>query len=159
MTNSRGKQATGLVHDLVKAPPGSPNSFLGFPLALDLDNLDADIAILGVPFGLPNVVGELANDQSRAPDAIRQNAQDAAWEEPRTRVHFDWDLWWASAGKPACEGRRLQQVRSGSLRHQAVVIVLEQQPGRMCQPKRVQVLRHVCSLRFVDRAGQTTRRG
>ena len=70
MKNSRGKQATGLVHDLVKAPPGSPNSFLGFPLALDLDNLDSDIAILGVPFGLPYIVGELANDQSRAPAFI-----------------------------------------------------------------------------------------
>lgn len=105
MKNSRGKQATGLVHDLVKAPPGSPNSFLGFPLALDLDNLDADIAILGVPFGLPYVVGELANDQSRAPDAIRQNAQDAAWEEPRTRVHFDWDL-----GGPLLENRPVKVV-------------------------------------------------
>jgi len=60
--------------ELVKAPPGSPISFLGFPGALYLDNFDADIAILAVPFGLPYSMEELANDQSRAPDAIRQNA-------------------------------------------------------------------------------------
>jgi len=110
MKNSRAKQATGLVSDLVKASPGSPNSFLGFPLTLDLDNLDADIAILAVPFGLPYVVGELANDQSRAPDAIRQNAQDAAWEEPRTRVHFDWDL-----GGPLLDNRPVKVVDCGNV--------------------------------------------
>ena len=74
---------------VTEAPPGSPNSFLGFPLELDLDNFDADIAIIGVPFGLPYGSDDLENDTSRAPDAIRQNAQDAAWAEPRTRVHFD----------------------------------------------------------------------
>ena len=96
--------------DLTSAPPGSANSFLGFPLALDLDKLDADIAILGVPFGLPYVVGDLANDQSRAPDAIRQNAQDAAWEEPRTRVHFDWDL-----GGPLLDNRPMKVVDCGNV--------------------------------------------
>jgi agmatinase len=95
---------------LTATPPGSPNSFLGFPLELDLDNLDADIAILGVPYGLPYVVGDLANDQSRAPDAIRQNAQDAAWEEPRTRVHFDWDL-----GGPLLDNRPIKVVDCGNV--------------------------------------------
>jgi len=52
---------------ITKAPSGSPNSFLNCPLALDLDNLDADIAILGVPFGLPYVVSDLANDQITRP--------------------------------------------------------------------------------------------
>lgn len=95
---------------LTEAPPGSPNSFLGFPLALDLDAFDADIAILGVPFGLPYVTGDLANDQSGAPDAIRQNAQDAAWEEPRTRVHFDWDL-----GGPLLDDRPVKVVDCGNV--------------------------------------------
>ncbi|MCP5083114.1 MAG: arginase [Alphaproteobacteria bacterium] len=95
---------------LTEAPPGYSNSFLGFPLALDLDTLDADIAILGVPYGLPYVTGDLANDQSRAPDAIRQNAQDAAWEEPRTRVHFDWDL-----GGPLLGNRPVKVVDCGNV--------------------------------------------
>ncbi len=77
---------------------------------MDLDALDADIAILGVPYGLPYVTGDLANDQSRAPDALRQNAQDAAWEEPRTRVHFDWDL-----GGPLLDNRPVKVVDCGNV--------------------------------------------
>ena len=77
---------------LTELPKGNAKGFLGFPLNLDLDNLNAQIAILGVPYGLPYYPNELANDQSTAPDILRQNAQDAAWDEPRTLNHFDWDL-------------------------------------------------------------------
>ena len=77
---------------LIELPKGIAKGFLGFPLNLDLENLDAQIAILGVPYGLPYYPNELANDQSTAPDLLRQNAQDAAWDEPRTTNHFDWDL-------------------------------------------------------------------
>ena len=77
---------------LTELPKGIAKGFLGFPLNLDLENLDAQIAILGVPYGLPYYPNELANDQSTAPDLLRQNTQDAAWDEPRTTNHFDWDL-------------------------------------------------------------------
>ena len=77
---------------LTELPKGSSKGFLGFPLSLDLENLDAQIVVLGVPYGLPYYPNELANDQSTAPDILRQNAQDAAWDEPRTVSHFDWDL-------------------------------------------------------------------
>ena len=77
---------------LTELPKGISKGFLGFPFNLDLENLDAQIAILGVPYGLPYYPNELANDQSTAPDLLRQNAQDAAWDEPRTTNHFDWDL-------------------------------------------------------------------
>ena len=77
---------------LTELPKGIAKGFLGFPLNLDLENLDAQIAILGVPYGLPYYPNELANDQGKAPDLLRQNAQDAAWDEPRTTNHFDWDL-------------------------------------------------------------------
>ena len=110
MKHQTGEQPGSTMDPVTAAPPGSPNSFLGFPLALDLDDLDADIAILGVPFGLPYVVGELANDRSRAPDAIRRNAQDAAWEEPRTRFHFDWDL-----GGPLLDNRPVKVVDRGNV--------------------------------------------
>ncbi len=95
---------------LTQAPGAVPQTFLGFPLQLDLDNLDADIAILGIPYGLPYAVEERANDQSLAPDAIRRNAQDAAWEEPRTRHHFDWDL-----GGPLLDGRPVKVVDCGNV--------------------------------------------
>ncbi len=110
MEKETGDDPVSMNEAITAAPPGSPNSFLGFPLALDLDNLDADIAVLGVPFGLPYVAGDLANDQSRGPDAIRQNAQDAAWEEPRTRAHFDWDL-----GGPLLDGRPVKVVDCGNV--------------------------------------------
>lgn len=72
-------------------PPGSPTStFLNFPLVTDLDSLEADFAILGVPFGMPYSAAEMANDQSRAPDAIRQVRNKLMADY--TRNHFDWDL-------------------------------------------------------------------
>ena len=75
---------------LVESPNLPPCTFLGFPFADDLDNLDADIAVLGIPFGMPYEPQAMANDQSRAPDAIRQfsNSTDIYY----TRNHYDWDL-------------------------------------------------------------------
>ncbi|MEM7239101.1 MAG: arginase family protein, partial [Pseudomonadota bacterium] len=95
---------------LTEKPQGVLQSFLGAPLALDLDTLEADIAILGVPYGLPYATCELANDQSRAPDALRHAAQDAAWEEPRTLEHFDWDL-----GGTLLDGRPVRVVDCGNV--------------------------------------------
>ena len=37
---------------LTELPGMSPRTFLEFPFADDLDNLNADIAILGIPFGM-----------------------------------------------------------------------------------------------------------
>ena len=79
------------------APPSGPvRTFLDFPYAGDLDALKADFAILGVPFGLPYAAETMANDQSRAPDALRRAAEDPDY----TRDHYDWDL-----GGPLLEGR------------------------------------------------------
>ncbi len=110
MKEDTGNSSNVSSDSLTEVPAASPRSFLGFPLAMDLDNLDADIAILGVPHGLPYSVDDLADDQSRAPDAIRQNAQDAAWEEPRTRTHFDWDL-----GGPLLDDRPIKVVDCGNV--------------------------------------------
>ena len=62
---------------LTELPKGNAKGLLGFPLSLNLEQIDAHIAILGVPYGLPYYPSEMANDQSRAPDILRQNAQDA----------------------------------------------------------------------------------
>ncbi len=77
-----------MTHALTQAPSGPAQTFLGFPLALDLDALDAEVAILGIPYGMPYGPAEMANDQSRAPDAIRQASDQSHY----SRECFDWDL-------------------------------------------------------------------
>ena len=75
---------------LVESPGQTPCTFLDFPFVDDLDGLAADIAILGIPFGMPYSADSMANDQSRAPDVIRQftNTADILY----SRNHYDWDL-------------------------------------------------------------------
>ncbi len=90
-------------------PPGAkPGTFLDLPLKTDLDNLEADMAILGIPFGMPYDSSMMANDQSRAPDAIRHasSLSDIAY----TRNHFDWDL-----GGPLLDGRDINVVDCGNV--------------------------------------------
>ena len=61
-----------MTREFTAAPGTTPGTFLDFPLETNLDSLEADIAVLGVPFGMPYESSAMANDQSRAPDAIRQ---------------------------------------------------------------------------------------
>lgn len=79
-----------MTRELTVRPSHSGRTFLEFPLALDLDDLQADFAILGIPFGMPYSTSSTANDQSTAPDAIRHapTAEDIEY----TRNHYDWDL-------------------------------------------------------------------
>jgi agmatinase len=76
--------------DLTVPPAHTGGTFLDFPLALDLDDLQADFAVLGIPFGMPYSTSSLANDQSTAPDAIRHAPKTENNEY--TRNHYDWDL-------------------------------------------------------------------
>ncbi len=73
---------------LLEAPGGSSQTFLDFPLTLDLDALNAHIAFLGIPYGMPYVPSEMANDQCRAPDALRR-ASDQTY---CARNCYDWDF-------------------------------------------------------------------
>lgn len=93
---------------LTEAPGTKPDTFLDFPFQPELDNLDADIAILGIPFGMPYESGSVANDQSNAPDALRQasSKSDIAY----TRNHFDWDL-----GGQLLDGRNIKVVDCGNV--------------------------------------------
>ena len=91
---------------LTQAPGKPPATFLNYPLELDLDNLQADVAILGIPYGLPYRPDEMANDQSRAPDAIRQLSHHPAY----TRNHYDWDL-----GGPLLDDRDIKVVDCGNV--------------------------------------------
>ena len=91
---------------LTELPGMSPRTFLEFPFADDLDNLNADIAILGIPFGMPYHAAAMANDQSRAPDAIRRSSEHVEY----TRTHYDWDL-----GGPLLDGRDIRVVDCGNV--------------------------------------------
>ena len=95
-----------MVDKLIQPPGTPPATFLDFPLVEDLDRLDADIVILGIPFGMPYQPSEMANDQSRAPDAIRQFTGFTA----ETRAHYDWDL-----GGPLLDGRSVRVVDCGNV--------------------------------------------
>ena len=55
---------------LTEAPGLLGRTFLNFPLELDLHGMEADIAVLGIPFGKPYDTASMANDQSRAPDVL-----------------------------------------------------------------------------------------
>ena len=80
-----------MVTEKLTVPPGiKGGTFLNFPLASNLDDLHADFAILGIPFGMPYDVSSMANDQSTAPDIIRHTPTMADIEY--TKNHFDWDL-------------------------------------------------------------------
>ncbi len=94
------------IQTLTQAPGGPPRTFLDFPLALDLDRLDADIAILGIPFGMPYSPATMANDQSRAPDALRMSSHHSSY----TRNHYDWDL-----GGPLLDERNIKVVDCGNV--------------------------------------------
>lgn len=91
---------------LTSAPSGEPRTFLDFPLELDLDNISADVAILGIPFGMPYSPDAMANDQSTAPDALRHAAEDPSY----TREHYDFDL-----GGPLFAGKNIKVVDCGNV--------------------------------------------
>ena len=91
---------------LTERPTGPCRTFLDFPFAGDLDALAADFVILGVPFGMPYSPASMANDQSRAPDCLRQAAEDPNY----TRDHYDWDL-----GGALLAGREVRVVDCGNV--------------------------------------------
>ncbi len=74
---------------LTQPPRGAPRTFMGFPFCADLDALEADVAILGIPFGAVYDPVEAANDQSNAPAAVR--AQSLLASDGLDRWDFDLD--------------------------------------------------------------------
>ncbi len=64
------------------------STFLDFLHCPVLDSLDADIAILGIPFSDPYSVDEITNDQSNAPAAVRTESHRLSYGLD----HWDFDL-------------------------------------------------------------------
>ena len=77
-----------MASDLTAAPKREFQSFHDFPIITDLDNLDADIAILGIPFGDPYSMAEVSNDQCNAPTHIRRYCERAL----RGLDRYDFDI-------------------------------------------------------------------
>lgn len=69
-------------------PRPTTHTFMNFPLCTDLDSLEADVAILGLPFGDPYRMEEVTNDQTNAPTAVRNMSHKASRDLDR----WDFDL-------------------------------------------------------------------
>jgi len=93
---------------LIESPGKTLCSFLDFPIASNIDSLDADIAILGIPYGMPYKTSAMVNEQSYAPDAIRQAT--SLSDIISTKNHYDWDL-----GGSLLDGRNIKIVDCGNV--------------------------------------------
>jgi agmatinase len=91
---------------LTEAPRTPFQTFLNVPLMLDLDALDTDIAVLGLPYGAPYSMAEVTNDQSNAPGAIRRAS--ARLSQHLDRHDFDW-------GGPLFAGKPIRMVDCGDV--------------------------------------------
>jgi agmatinase len=92
---------------LTTAPTHGQTPFLFSQLATDLEHLSADIAFLGIPFGSAYSVGEVSNDQSTMPAAMRQ----ATDRMVRSLERYDFDL-----GGPLYAGKPIRAVDCGDVR-------------------------------------------
>jgi agmatinase len=88
--------------------PPAGDTFLGVPFVDDLDSLEADIAVLGIPYGVPYGMEGVTGGSSTAPAAIRAKSGGAAGY--RTLNHYDFDF-----GGPVLAGRNLRIVDCGDV--------------------------------------------
>ncbi len=92
---------------LTVPPPGEYQTFLFSEPAYDLDALEADIAVLGVPFGQPYGIRSVHHDHVNGPQAIRR----ASDRVVRALHHYDFDI-----GGPLFMGRDVRMVDCGDVR-------------------------------------------
>jgi agmatinase len=90
---------------IVPVPLGIP-TFLDAPRCDDLDSLEADVAIIGVPFGYPYDLAGLTSPSSSAPAALRE--QSVRWASYVT--HYDYDF-----GSDIFAGREVRIVDCGDV--------------------------------------------
>jgi agmatinase len=92
---------------LTTAPLHGQSTFLFSQPARDLEQLNADIAFLGIPYGSAYTVGEISNDQSAMPAAMRH----ATDRMVRSLERYDFDL-----GGPLYAGKPIRAVDCGDVR-------------------------------------------
>lgn len=91
---------------LTTAPKTGHATFLYSELATDLDNLKADIAFLGIPYGDAYSFAEIVNDQTNMPAAMRR----ATDRIVRSIERYDFDL-----GGPLYDNRPIRTVDCGDI--------------------------------------------
>ena len=84
---------------------GNTKTFAGLPACMDLNDLSAQIAVIGIPHGTSYNPGKLSHS-AEAPAAIRN----AAARYARMRDHYDFDL-----GGPLLANRSVRVVDCGDL--------------------------------------------
>ena len=91
---------------LTVAPRREFQSFHDLPIVLDLDSIDADVAILGIPYGAPYSMDDVTNDQTNAPTHVRRYCERAL----RGIERWDFDL-----GGPLFDGKIIKVVDVGDV--------------------------------------------
>lgn len=86
--------------------PTPRRTFLNVPYCEDVRQLDAHVAILGIPYGDPYSIDEVSNSQTRAPDAVR---------EASVRVCFGLDRYDFDIGGTVLDGKPIKVVDCGNI--------------------------------------------
>ncbi len=91
---------------LTVPPRKEYQSFHDLPIELNLDGIEADVAILGIPYSDPYTIDEVTNDQTNAPTSVRRYCQRAL----RGLERWDFDL-----GGPLFDGKDIRVVDIGDV--------------------------------------------
>jgi agmatinase len=94
------------VSKITSAPRDVYQTFMNFPLVEELGNLDAHVAIIGMPYGDPYTIDELINDQTNAPTAVRR----ASARISQALDRYDFDI-----GGPVFNGKSIKVVDVGDI--------------------------------------------
>lgn len=86
--------------------PSPRQTFLNVPYCDDLDQLDAHVTILGIPYGDPYTIDEVTNPQTKAPTAVR---------EASLRVSFGLDRFDFDIGGTVFNGKDIKVVDCGDI--------------------------------------------
>jgi agmatinase len=92
--------------ELTVAPRGVFQTFLNLPYVSRLDALEADVAIIGMPYGDPYTADEFINDQTNAPTAVRRASNRIIQSLDR----YDFDI-----GGTVFDGRDIRVVDVGDV--------------------------------------------
>jgi agmatinase len=91
---------------LTTPPKHGHESLLYSQVVEDLDTLQADIAVLGIPYGSAYSIADVSNDQSNAPTAVRQASDRAV----RALERYDFDI-----GGPLLMNKDIRMVDCGDV--------------------------------------------
>ncbi len=91
---------------ITSAPRNVFQTFFNFPFIDDLDDLEADVAIIGMPYGDPYTVDEMINDQTNGPTAVRRASKRVLQALDR----YDFDI-----GGPIFNGQAVRVVDVGDI--------------------------------------------